>query len=84
MARPPIHPGEFLAEELQERGVSAVQFARESHIPHDRVGEILVGKRSVTTETALRIGCWLGTGPEIWMNLQSAYDLRMKGSHDIV
>ena len=78
MARPPIHPGEILAEELQERGIGAVQFAREAHIPHDQVSEILAGKRSVTADTAMRIGNWLGTGPEVWMNLQSAYDLRSK------
>jgi addiction module HigA family antidote len=76
MARPPIHPGEILADELQERHVSAVQLARELHIPHNRVYQILAGKRSVTADTALRLGHWLGTGPEVWMNLQAAFDLR--------
>ncbi|MDQ3693451.1 MAG: HigA family addiction module antitoxin [Chloroflexota bacterium] len=76
MARPPIHPGEILADELQERGVSGVQLARELHIPHNRVYQILAGKRSLTADTALRLGHWLGTGPELWMNLQSSYDLR--------
>ena len=72
MHRPSIPPGEILVEELQELGVSAVQLARELHIPHNRVYQILAAKRSATADTALR----LGTGPELWMNLQSSYDLR--------
>lgn len=77
MSRPPIHPGELLADELRARGVSAVRLATELHIPHKRMAQILAGECSVTTDTAVRLGRWLGTGPEVWMNLQSAYDRRL-------
>lgn len=77
MARPAIHPGEILADELQELGLSATELARLLHVPTNRITQILNGKRAITADTALRLGRWFGTGPELWMNLQKSYELRL-------
>ncbi len=77
MTRPAIHPGEVLADELAELDMSAAAFSREVHVPTNRVSQILRGERSITADTALRIGYFLGTGPELWLNLQRAHDLRL-------
>ena len=76
MARTPIHPGEHLAEELTELGMSAAELARQIDVPVNRVTEIINGQRSVTADTALRLGHWFGTSPEFWLNLQKLYELR--------
>ena len=75
MVREPIHPGEILADELTELGISATELARQIKVPANRISQILSGKRSITADTALRLGRWFGTGPKIWLNLQQAYDL---------
>ena len=75
MPREPIHPGEFLADELAELGMTAADLARAIHVPANRVSQIIAGKRAVTADTALRLGRWFGTGPRIWLNLQQASDL---------
>lgn len=75
MPREPIHPGEILADELAELGVSAAELARAIHVPPNRVSQIIAGKRAITADTALRLGRWFGTGPRIWLNLQQAYEL---------
>lgn len=77
MARPPIHPGEILAEELEELHMSAAGLARTLHVPTNRITQILAGKRAITADTALRLGQWLGTGAELWLNLQKNYELRL-------
>lgn len=77
MARTPTHPGEILADELRELSMSAAQFARTLHVPTNRITQIILGKRAITADTALRLGRWLGTGPELWMNLQKSYELRL-------
>jgi addiction module HigA family antidote len=77
MTRPAIHPGEILADELAELKLSAAAFSREVHVPTNRVTQILRGQRSITADTALRFGYYLGTGPEHWLNLQRSYDLRV-------
>jgi addiction module HigA family antidote len=77
MARPPIHPGEILADELAELQMSAAQLSRELHVPTNRITQILNGRRSLTADTALRLGHWFGTGPELWLNLQKQYELRL-------
>ena len=46
-------------------------------VPANRISQILAGKRGITADTALRLGQWLGTGPEIWLNLQKSYELRL-------
>ena len=77
MARPPVHPGEILAEELEEIGVSPTELSRQLAVPPNRISQIIQGKRSITGDTALRLGHWAGTSPQFWLNLQTAYDLRL-------
>src|SRR5437870_5463893 len=77
MARPPIHPGEILADELAELNMSAAELARILHVPTNRITQILKGQRAISADTALRLGLWLGTGVELWLNLQKAYELRL-------
>jgi len=77
MQRDPIHPGRFLADELAELEMTAAELARELHVPANRVYQILSGQRALTADTALRLGQWFGTSPELWMNLQKLYELRL-------
>jgi antitoxin HigA-1 len=77
MARTPIHPGEHLAEQLDELGMSAAELARQLDVPVNRVTGILNGQRGITADTALRLGHWFGTSPEFWLNLQNLYELRL-------
>jgi addiction module HigA family antidote len=76
MSRPAIHPGEILAEELEEIAVTPTELARQLRVPANRITQIVQGKRSITGDTALRLGHWFGTNPQFWLNLQSAYELR--------
>jgi addiction module HigA family antidote len=71
-----IHPGEHLAEELRELGMSAAELARQLNVPTNRVTEILNGRRAITGDTALRLAHFFGTTPEFWLNLQGLYDVR--------
>lgn len=73
---PPIHPGKFLAEDLEELGMSTSQFAKALAVPTNRITEILNGKQGITADTALRLGYFFGTGPRIWLKLQQTYELR--------
>ena len=75
MPRETIHPGEFLADELEELGLSAAALARIVRVPANRISQIVAGKRNITADTALRLGRYLGTGARIWLNLQTAYEL---------
>lgn len=77
MSRPPIHPGEILADELKDLGVTPTALARQMAVPANRLSEIIRGRRSITGDTALRLGHWFGTTPQFWTNLQAAYDLRL-------
>jgi addiction module HigA family antidote len=77
MTRPPIHPGEILAEELEEIGVTPTELSRQLAVPPNRITQIIHGKRSITGDTALRLGHWFGTSPQFWLNLQTAYDIRL-------
>ena len=77
MPLPPIHPGEVLSDELTELGTSPTELARQLRVPHNRISQIVQGKRAVTGDTALRLGHWFGTSPAFWINLQSLYDLRL-------
>jgi addiction module HigA family antidote len=77
MPRIPIHPGEVLADELTELEVSPTELARQLRVPHNRVTQIIQGKRAITGDTALRLGHWFGTGPEFWMGLQSLHEVRL-------
>ena len=72
----PIHPGEILAEDiLAEIGMTGRELARALNVSPNRISEILRGRRAITADTALRLSRWLGTSPELWLNLQQAYDL---------
>lgn len=77
MAQIAIHPGEHLAEELKELGLSPTELARQLDVPANRVTQILKGSRSITADTALRLGHYFGISPRFWLNLQSLYDLRL-------
>lgn len=77
MGRSAIHPGEHLAEQLEEMDMSAAELARQIKVPTNRITEILNGQRAVTGDTALRLGHFFGTSPEFWMNLQKLYELRL-------
>ena len=73
----PVHPGGLLGEELAARGLSSNALALKLRVPANRITEIVNGKRGVSAETALRLGRYLGTGAEFWMNLQVQYDLEI-------
>ena len=77
MAVTAIHPGEHLAEELKELGMSAAELARKLDVPTNRITGILNGQRAITGDTALRLAHFFGTSAEFWLNLQSLYALRI-------
>jgi len=77
MAVTAIHPGEHLAEELQELRMSAAELARKLNVPTNRITAILKGQRAITGDTALRLGHFFGTSPQFWLNLQSLYEVRV-------
>jgi addiction module HigA family antidote len=77
MGRSTIHPGEHLAEQLQALDMSAAELARRLKVPTNRITEILNGRRSVTGDTALRLGHFFGTSPEFWLSLQKIFELRL-------
>ena len=72
-----IHPGEHLAEELKELGMSAAELARNLEVPTNRITGILNGQRAITADTALRLAHFFGASAEFWLNLQTLYDLRL-------
>ena len=77
MTQTAIHPGEHLAEELNELRMSAAELARKLGVPTNRVTSILNGRRAITGDTALRLAHFFGTSAEFWLNLQSLYELRL-------
>jgi addiction module HigA family antidote len=73
-----IHPGEILREEfLEPLGLSAYRLAKELHVPAPRINDILLGKRGITADTALRLGRYFNMTPQFWLNLQTEFDLRV-------
>lgn len=72
---PPIHPGEILADELVEIGVSVAELAEALDVPQSLMDGILGGESPITADTALRLSAYFGTSARLWLNLQSAYDL---------
>ena len=76
MKRAPTHPGEVLAEEfLRPLGISQAEAARRMRMSANRLNELIRGKRGVTASTALRLADLLSTSPELWLNLQTNWDL---------
>lgn len=71
----PIHPGEVLAEQLEELEITAAELARELHVPANRLYQLIAGKRAMTADTALRLEQWLGVSADFWMSLQKTYEL---------
>jgi addiction module HigA family antidote len=74
---PAIHPGEHLAEEVKPLNMSAAELARQLDIPTNQITQILNGTRAITGDTALRLAHFFGTSAELWLNLQSLYELRL-------
>ena len=77
LSLPPVHPGDTLAEEMLTRGLSANALALKLRVPANRLTEIVRGRRSISAETALRLGRYLGTGAKFWVELQAQYDLAL-------
>ena len=77
MSRPAIHPGEILADELIELGVTPSELSRQINVPANRLSQIIHGRRGITGDTALRLGHWFGMSAQFWLNLQSAYEIRL-------
>ncbi len=71
----PIHPGEILADELAELGMTPAGLARALHVPSNRIYQLIAGRRAMTADTALRLEQWLGVEAAFWMNLQKSYEL---------
>jgi len=75
---PPIHPGEILREDfLEPMGISQYRLAKDISVPPRRINEIVHGKRSITADTALRLGRFFTMSPQFWLNLQTRYDLEV-------
>ena len=73
---PPVHPGEVLRDEfLAPMELSVYRLAREINVSRPRLNDVVLGRRAVTTDTALRLGRYFGTTPDFWINLQTRYDL---------
>jgi addiction module HigA family antidote len=74
----PIHPGEILIEEfLKPMGISQYRLAKDISVPPRRINEIVHGKRSITADTALRLGRFFEIAPQFWLNLQNRFDLEV-------
>jgi addiction module HigA family antidote len=79
----PIHPGEILLEEfMKPLGISINRLARDLDVPPNRISAIVNGSRSITADSALRLGTYFGVSPETWLGLQLDYDLRLTRQRD--
>lgn len=73
---PPVHPGEILSEDfLKPMGISQYRLAKSINVPARRINEIVLGKRSVSADTALRLARFFGMEAQFWLNVQAHYDL---------
>ena len=76
---PPVHPGEILQEEfLEPLAISQYRLSKDINVPPRRINEIVHGKRSISADTALRLGRFFGISPQFWINLQAHYDLEIE------
>ena len=73
----PIHPGEHLAEFLDEYGLSQYRLAKDIHVPARRVNEIIHCRRGISVDTAMRLGRYFKMTAQFWINLQSVYELEV-------
>ena len=75
----PIHPGEILQEDfLKPMGISQYRLSKDISVPPRRINEIVLGKRSVSADTALRLSKYFGTSERFWLNIQAKYDLEVE------
>ena len=74
---PIVHPGEMLKDDLDELGISMNAFAQALSVPPNRITAIIKGQRSITAETAIALSEFFGTTPDLWVNMQANYDLRV-------
>ena len=72
---PIIHPGRLLRRELEARVLSANRLSLDLGVPSGRITDILGGRRSITADTAVRLGRYFGNSPQFWLDLQSQYDI---------
>jgi addiction module HigA family antidote len=73
---PPIHPGEILLEEfLKPLEITQYRLAKDINVPARRINEIVLGKRAISADTALRLSRYFGLSERFWINLQTRYDL---------
>ena len=78
--QPPVHPGEVLLEDfLEPMGISQYRLAKDISVPPRRINEIVLGKRRITADTALRLSRYFGNSPDFWLGIQDEYDLRQEG-----
>lgn len=77
----PVHPGEILRDELAELGMSASALAAALAVSPSRVTAILRGERGITADMALRLSRYFGTTPQLWLNLQQSFELRVAELH---
>jgi len=78
----PIHPGEVLLKDfLEPLEITSYRLAKDIEVPFTRISEIVKGQRAITADTALRFGRYFNTSAEVWLNLQSMYELRMARKH---
>jgi addiction module HigA family antidote len=70
-----VHPGRFLRRELEARGTSANRLALDLGVPSGRITDILNGRRSITADTAIRLGRYFGNRAQFWLDLQSQFDI---------
>ena len=74
----PIHPGEILSEEfLKPMGITQYRLALDIRVPPRRINEIVLGKRGISADTALRLARYLGTSADVWMNLQTRFEVEI-------
>ena len=78
--RDPIHPGEILADEIEEIEIEIIELANRIGVSDDYLDRIVEGQQNITADTALRLGKFFGTGPDFWLNLQKAYELDLARS----
>ena len=79
MMKRAVHPGLVLKEELVEYSITPTELARQINVPPNRISQIINGKRSITADTARRLGEWFGVEPQFWLNLQTNFDLVCDG-----
>lgn len=83
MKRAIFHPGRLLKRELTTRKLSANRLSLDIGVPSGRITDILNGRRSITADTAVRLGCYFGNNAQFWLDLQSQYDIALAGGRGV-